>query len=367
MFDFFRKDKGSPKPVVPDPEPQATVPLDNGKDNGVEVEELDVQLVPEVEEAVVLYSGGHTAEATAALHRYILNHPDNRDPQPWRMLFDIYELTGQHQPFEDLAMDYAVRLEQSPPTWRPAQVAHAAPTAGDHPSFAFGANLSPQDKVGLEHFLRECETAESVELEFHKTPVPGNDAYARALLDCVARLARGGKPVRLAGGEAFVVRLDATRTGGQLSEPLWLLLLLLLQMQGKAEMFDEVAIDYAVRFEISPPSYMPPKVVLAEPEAGPEAVPSDQVFPMRGLIDPGSAAVFDQLRQFAAPLPRVVIDLAEVSRIDFMVVGLLMDAVMNLTQAGKQVLFTEANEMTHVLLQMVGVGQLAGIQPKKRK
>ncbi|MDD5365116.1 MAG: STAS domain-containing protein [Gallionellaceae bacterium] len=378
MFDFFRKDKGSHKPVIPDEPPVATVPAPAepaaapdyaiSANDGVMIQEMDVQLTPEIEEAVVLYSSGNTSEATAALNRFILNNPDKRDPQPWQLLFDIYEATGQRQPFEDLAMDYALRFERSPPTWRPGQAVATASATGNRPTFAFGAHLSPQDKAGLEHFLRECETADSAILDFNKTPVPDNDAYARTLLDCVSRLAASGKPIHLAGSEAFVVRLNATRSDDdRLSEPLWLLLLMLLQLQGKADAFEAAAVEYAIRFEISPPSYASPKCIAAAPEAAPLAGPSGQVFPMHGLIDTGSAAVFDELREFAASLAEIEIDLGQVTRIDFMVIGLLMDIVMTLAQAGKRVIFKEGSEMVCLLLEMVGVGQFAAIQPKVRK
>jgi anti-anti-sigma regulatory factor len=392
MFSFFRKDKGGPKPVIPvadNPaaphapragrgpaaETRTGAPTTQERntalsgDSGFLVQEIDFQLAPEVEEAVMLYADGRTGEATAALNRYLLNNPDSRDPQPWRMLFDIHEATGQRQPFEDLSMDYAVRFELSPPAWRPGQAAPSTAKATEHPTFAFGANLSPQDKAGLDHFLRECETAETVVLDFSKTPVPGSDAYARAILDCMSRLATAGKSIHLIGGETFAVRLNASRADDRLSETLWLLLLMLLQLQGKAEAFEAAAVEFAIRFEISPPSYTPPRHVAVEPEAEAEdsAGPSGQIFPMRGVIGPGSAAVFDALREFAAPLSSVVIDLSQVSRIDFTVVGLLMDVVMKLVMAGKIVVFRDGNEMVCVLLHMVGVGQLASIQPKERK
>ncbi|TCJ14722.1 hypothetical protein EZJ19_09065 [Parasulfuritortus cantonensis] len=402
MFDFFRKDKGTAKPVVPDaPTPVANRPvaapakpggpaapasgrpapaladpatlsgstLSGPTRTGLEVEESELELAPEVEEAVVLYASGHPGEATAALNRFILNNPDSRDPLPWRMLFDIYETTGQRQPFEDLAMDYAVRFEQSPPTWRLAERTPETGAGGEWPSFAFAAGLSPQDKAALEHFLREAATAEGATVDFSKTLVPDNEVFGRAMLDCISRLAETGKAIQLLGGDAFVVRLNASRSTGRLAEPLWLLLLLLLQLQGKAEEFDTVALDYAIQFEISPPSYTPPKKVATSPAPARPAPsgPSGLVFPLHGQIGPAEAGVFEKLREFAMPLPGVEVDLSQVARIDFMVVGMLMDAVMSLVQAGRHVVFKDGSEMVCLLLRMVGVGQFATIQPRIRK
>ncbi|MFZ5482924.1 MAG: hypothetical protein ACOZB0_01730 [Pseudomonadota bacterium] len=430
MFDFFRKDKGAKKPVIPDrpvtperpakparavaperpaptpgpaqPSPAAkpiaalakpasapakpaaapvrvaappaipTAPAaaqETTSQNGFLVQEFDTQFAPEVEDAVMLYANGRTGDATAALNRFILNHPDSRDPQPWRLLFDLYEATGQRQPFEDLAMDYAVRFERSPPTWRVADEAVPSRDRPQAPTFAFGSTWAPQDSPRLENFLRECEAADSVVLDFNKTSVPSDESFARTLLDCVTRLVAAGKALRLVGGEAFVVRLNAFRADNRLSEPLWLLLLMLLQQMGKAEAFEEAALDYAIRFEMSPPSYTPPRKV-AEPvpeSTEAQAQAPDHTFVVPGRIGPGSTAVFDQLREFAAPLDVVEIDLGRVTQIDFTVVGVLMDAVMQLVQAGKKVSFREGNEMVCLLMQMVGVGQFANVQPRVRK
>lgn len=369
MFDFFRKDKGSPRPAVPEPTPADTPPATPApptapSDGGMKVDDGGHGLSPALEEAVILYATGRTGEATAALTRYILNHPDNRDPEPWRMLFDLYEVTGQQAEFEDLAMDFAVRFERSPPTWR-AQSQTEPGASGNPPRFAFGTKLSAEDQAALGRFMRECAAADAVVLDFNATPVPDSETYARALLECLARLAGSGKAIRLLGGDAFVVRLNASRAGGRLSEPLWLLLLQLLQLQGKAEEFESVALDYAVRFEMSPPSYTPPRrVAAAEATRG---GPSGEVFPLYGVISPAEASVFADLRTFAADLARVEIDLSQVSRVDFMVVGLLMDTVATLAQSGRQVAFKDGNEMVNLLLRMVGVGQFATIQPKHRK
>lgn len=376
MFDFFRKDKGTAKPVVPDaspdtPAPQTSKPaLDASAsepvDSGMRVEDSGLGLAAEVEEAVVLYASGHTGEATTALHRFIQARPEARDPEPWRLLFDIYEVTGQQGAFEDLAVDYALRFERSPPTWRGATGAGPAQGAADAPAFAFGAQFSAQDRSNLERFLRACGDADTVALDFNTMPVPDDDAYGRAVLDCLVRLGDAGKRVQLSGADAFIVRLDASRAGARLSEPLWLLLLQLLQLQGRAQEFETVALEYAVRFEISPPSYVAPACLTREGAGVAAHGPGGSVFPLHGAIGPAEASVFADLRAYAMSLPRVEIDLSQVSRIDFMVVGLLMDTVMSLAQAGHRVVFKEGNEMVSLLLGMVGLGQLATIQPKVR-
>jgi anti-anti-sigma regulatory factor len=88
---------------------------------------------------------------------------------------------------------------------------------------------------------------------------------------------------------------------------------------------------------------------------------------MRGVLGPSSSNQFDELRKFAAPLTSVEVDLTQVPRIDFTIVGLLMDSAMSMAQSGKQIVFRGGNGMVNLLLQMVGVGQFATIQQEIRK
>lgn len=383
MFPLFRKGKEPGKPSAPpgsaeplgrattsrlplaEPRPEAGTP----SAGGIQVNEIDLALSPEVEEAVMLYAGGRVGDATAALNRFILDHPDSREIQPWHMLFDIYEATGQHQPFDDLALDFAVRFERSPPTWRFLGKRREAMPAQREPSFAFAATLTPQDKARLQHFLQEAGTVGTVAVDFSKTPVPSNESQARTILECLSRLVAMGKAVRVVGGEAFVVRLSASKADHRLGESGWLLLLMVLQLLGKAEAFETTALDFAMEFEISPPSYVTPK--LAAEDHGEEGesclAPSGQVFPLAGVLNAGNIAVFDGLRQFAEPRRDVEIDLGRVERIDFSVVGLLMDTVMGLAEGGRGVVFRDGNEMVNLLLHMVGIGQYATIHSRSRK
>jgi hypothetical protein len=59
----------------------------------------------------------------------------------------------------------------------------------------------------------------------------------------------------------------------------------------------------------------------------------------------------------------VEIDLSQVSRIDFAVVGLLLETLIEISQAGCKILFKEGNELVNTLLQIVGVSQFAGSRP----
>ncbi len=332
---------------------------------GIEVEEAGGALAPEVEEAAVLYANGKAGEAAALINRFLLDHPDHRDPQPWYMLFDLYEVTGQMAPFEDAAVDFAVKFERSPPTWAP-RVPSRQGQPSAIPSMGFGAKFGPADQERLKRFLQEAADKDTVRVEVTRVPVP-DEAYIRTILDCLVKLQEKGKAIKLVGGANLIGHLEGLRREDKLTEPGWLLLLSLVQLTGDEARFEDIAVDYAVRFEVSPPSYNPPKSPR-EPEAAGLAppAPSGLTFPMQGVVGASGDDQIARLKAFAQDKPQVEIDLSRVTRIEFASVGLLLDTLISLSEGGCKILFREGNELINVLLHLIGASQYAMILGRTR-
>lgn len=372
VFSFFRKDKsedlmaflkeGQPE-FGPGPSFNQAKPA-RDLDAGIEVQEAVGGLAPELEEAAVLYANGKVGETAALLNRYLLDQPDNRDPLPWYMLFDLYEASGQAAPFEDAAVDFAVKFERSPPTWAPRNRPQAAIQPA--PVMAYGEKYGSLERIKQGRFLQDAENAPYVRLDFSKTQSPDEEA-ARALLADIVHLNDMKKPIELIGGPGFAVRLDAARQGNRLTESGWFLLMAILQLLGKQEDFENVAVDYAVAFEVSPPSYTPPRDM--PPRSGsdtPSPAAAGISFALTGAIIPGNEGQFLALKRFAAGKKQLEVDLSQVTRIDFAVIGLLLETLIELSQAGCKVLFKEGNELVNTLLQIVGVNQFAVILGRTR-
>ena len=45
----------------------------------------------------------------------------------WLLLLEFYQIMGKETEFEDMAINYAVTFEMSPPSWDPKRVAKAEP------------------------------------------------------------------------------------------------------------------------------------------------------------------------------------------------------------------------------------------------
>ncbi len=374
MFSFFRKEKPDdflaflkeghdafgPGPAYSG----AKQPVENDA-GGIEVQEAMGGLPPELEEAAVLYANGKIGETATLLNRYLLDHRDNHDPLPWYMLFDLYELSDQSAPFEDAAVDFAVKFERSPPTWTPRNKPKTVTQTA--PLMSYGEKYGSLERVKQSRFFQDAAHASYARLDVSKTLAPDEET-ASAILNDIVRLHEMRKPVELIGGPGFAVRLDAARHGGRLTESGWFLLLAVLQLLGREDDFENAAVDYAVAFEVSPPSYtqprpLPSKVNTIEKQIAPTP---DLAFKLTGQIGPGSESQFNELKQYAQGRSQVEIDLSHVIRIDFSVVGLLLETLISISGAGSKILFKEGNELVNTLLHIVGASQFAVVLGRTR-
>lgn len=373
MFSFFRKDKGGSlidfiKEGLPHKaeQPGFRVGTESAAPGtgDIVVQETDSGLPPDLEEAAVLYANGKVGEAAAQINRYLLSHPDNKDPQPWRMLFDLYEASDQKEHFEDAAVDFAVRFEVSPPTWSPRAQLHSDQKI-TQPLFSFGKEFSHLEQSKLARFTADALQLAGVRLDFTNTPLPGEE-YTRAILQTLLQLQDGQRYIKPIGAQTLINKLKAARADNSLSEAGWLLLLALLQLLGLEREFDDTAVDYAVRFEMSPPTYTPPAPAKIGTETRGGMSHNGFTFYFFDVIGPGSEPQFNALTHFAEELPRVEIDLSRVTRIDFACVGLLLDTLINLTAGGRTILIKEGNELVNTLLQVIGANNFASILGRTR-
>lgn len=380
-FPFFRKDKSAP---VKKSDKAAAIESINETplteehfDNapavgGIDVVETGAKLAPGIEEAAMLYASDRADDAIALLKIQLSSA--NAGDAHWRMLFDLYRMTRQREAFERLALEYAVQCETSPPVWvdadmtRPAgrqAVEAAGQSSGQLFSLKGVLDESSADRIQL---LLDAAAQGPIQLDLSGLEEI-TAAGCNLLKSALGKLQKNRAQLQIASG-ALIGRLKNSVSGaGSLETAHWLLLLQLYQLQGKQMEFEDLAVDYAVQFEVSPPSWETPDQVaqsiapVAPGESGEEYPPN--AYPMRGVIHGGSAASFAEFQAFAATRNEVELDLARVPRIEFASVNLFMESLMNLMQAGKHVRIVGGNEMINVILIVMGVDQMAEVVRRK--
>ncbi len=98
-----------------------------------------------------------------------------------------------------------------------------------------------------------------------------DDAGARLLAAALGEARRAKLALTLDRQQKLKAALDAAvKSGREGGEGAWLLSLELLQWAHDQSTFDDRAIEYAIAFEMSPPSWEPPPLAMAPVEPSPE-------------------------------------------------------------------------------------------------
>jgi ABC-type transporter Mla MlaB component len=284
------------------------------------------------------------------------------------MLFDLYRLSGQHAAFEAMGIEYARAFEKSPPAWGaetgPAHSAKASKSGSGNMLFKgnlLGSNVSSFDAVrqALEKNRALCLDVSKVK----QTDPEGCASLLKLLL-----LARKEKRcIDLRGRDGLIQLVNDGIEAGKKETPVtgkecWLLLLELFLQQGRQEVFEELAIDYAVTFEESPPSWdagwVAPKPAVQEEAVTESNTRDGDMYELSGEI---KSSRFADLPQFTKERDVLLIDCAKLTRIDFVSAGTLLNSLMPVRGAGKQIAFYYPNHLVAELFRIVGLSGIATI------
>ncbi len=310
-------------------------------------------LQSDVEQAVVLFANGHDQAARQLLEHFVDAYPEPDGIRFWYLLFDLLQLQQARDAFDQLGLRFAERFELSPPSWSTVAPPPKAPAANQRSVLLQGLLTSDQPQA-MDTLALALAGPVPVLIDCGR--VIGCDDEMAGLWAALLRTARRqGKAPRLSGIEGFLERLDKRLvTGTPANEPAWCLLLELLQYRGVEAAFDARALDYAVTFEKSPPSWETPPVPVAVAVA---AHPPAH-FELSGEI---RNARFADLAAYLAEARTPLIDCAGLRRLDFFSAGQLVNCVAPLHAAGKEVLFRSPNHLVAELMAVVGLNKLARI------
>jgi len=318
----------------------------------------------DIEQAAVLYANAQNDATRALLEHAVHVHSYGPGERLWLMLFDFYRLAGQHVPFDALALEYAKNFEKSPPPWRDSTAAKSAPARATAPggTVLFKGQLTRDNDAGFTALEQALEKVARLRLELKVKEV--DDGGAERLLAALTKARRKGGEIELIGRDGLAAVLaQAIAAGRADNRNCWLLLLELHQLMGHQETFDDLAIDYAVTFEVSPPSWEPKRVAAPEPpSSGTPAAEAgggeSLAFAVKGDI---KLERFAGLPAFVDKSETVVLDLAEVTRIDFVSAGTLVNLLTPAKRAGKRVVIRHPNHLVAELLGVVGLRAVAEI------
>ncbi len=359
------------------------------------VEVTEVGHDPELDEAVISYANGDSAAAEASLLALIDRGGSRRQHgDTWMVVFDLYRGTGQQAQFEALAAEYSERFGQSAPHWFsvPKMIAEAA--AAMRPQAAPSSDqvtwsCAPELDAAAVDGLRARVQMAALPWIFDWTALQQvDDDSIGPLLDLARQWAPRELEMRWIGGEILLNMLAAATPVGMrtVDQRWWQLRLLLLRLVNRATVFDEVAIDYCVTYEISPPSWEPSachvrisgpvgvrsKVTTLIGEASTSFVESE-LLEEPGLVQMVSLELAGQMvGDVEAVLRRLDSEIGEAKlielsclkllRVDFMASGEILNWVLAHNRSERVVRFVDTNRLVARFFSAIGIDAYATVK-----
>ena len=332
----------------------------------IEVAQANPGLCAVLENAALLYGSGQAQPARDLLEKGVQEDPDAKaSPLAWLALFDLLQRANDRAAFDQHALQYVMQFERSPPPWEQRTMAPvAAPKATAGGYVLLTGKLSSATAPQLEALRRALDKhPTNARLDF-ASMAGFDEAGAKLLAEALAYARRQRCALTLQRTEKVRAALDILlRRGREAGEGPWLLALELLQFDQKQEPFDERAIEYAIAFEQSPPSWEPPPVPAgdappAEATASPadeEPAPNREFVVWSGVLTGSATQHIARITEHAYHHAVVPIDMTGVERIDFVCAGSLLNAITRVEAQRKAVQIVGASPIIRALLLLIGI------------
>lgn len=316
---------------------------------------------PIAEEAAMLYANGRASDARSLLESGVKLNLGKGSEEVWNALFDFYLLSAERESFENLALDYVARFEKSPPSWGPIQAAASRNGPAGPSVMVLTGKLTAASVPQMEQAQRLAQRNKRLRLDL--TRIQDVDEAGCALLRGLLKdLSQAGNEVSLLGAGNFNTTLATKIESGQREkQDIWLLMLCLYEREGQQEPFEETALQYAITFEESPPSWQ----AAAQSTPNSESVVLDEGYVLQGEIIGGGSEAYAGLPGYAADLAEVVLDLSAMRRLDFVSAGMLLNHLSELAAKGKAVRLKNVNALVATLFGILGIDQIATIERRK--
>ncbi len=339
----------------------------------IEVEDGVTEMPSVIEEGAILFANGQADQALASLEAGLASGSLGAwQLQVWLMLFDVLQHLGQKARFEEKALEFVVKFERSPPAWTDAPKVEKAPSAlrtGGAAHVALSGTLSAASANALEQLRKMADKQSKLRVDFAKLQGVDDDG-CRLLHDVLVAMKKAKKQVYFSGEAQGLKLLRERAKPGEpsVNQAVWQLLLELYLQLGMQDAFEETAVDFAVTYEVSPPSWETPP-----PKSGPppdaevpeaDAAPSDAYY-IEGEVAGSNDALFADLATYAETASPIVIDMSRTRRVDFVNAGRLLNSLEKFKTRDRSIVIRGVGEMVAALLAVMRITKIARVIPRK--
>jgi len=326
-------------------------------------------VAPIIEETATLFASGQAEQALAGLSNAVRGGGlGDSAQQGWLMLLDLYQHRGMKLEFEALALEFVVKFERSPPAWIESDERRdPSLDTGGIAYFALGGKLTDASAPELEK-LRIAASAHRT-LRVDCARLEGADGPGcRLFRETLLALRGAGKEVLLTGEARLVQFLEEACQPGrkETDSTVWALLLDVYRILDLKDPFEEAAVNYAVTFEVSPPSWeRQPRAEAKGSAVLRPAEATDQALMLSGELSGASETLAGQLQDWAGADKMLVIDMSRATRVDLATAGVMLNVFSKLRETGTTIQVRGANELIRALFEVTGLSKVARVIPRK--
>jgi hypothetical protein len=368
----------------------------------VEVNELAHD--PELDEAVIAFANADFEQCERTIRGLIspggarLQHAET-----WLVLFDLYRAIGQQQSFESLALDYVHQFGWSPPQWfsLPKLVADAAAAASSDRKAggSSGAGAARVDSAvsWVSPDSMDADGVAHLRSQLLQMPMPWvldwsaikhiDPEACHDLRGLLQSWAKEQLDMRWLAGEHLLGLLAESAPAGarDVDPEYWLLRLEACRLANRPDQFDEVAIDYCMTYEVSPPSWEAARCTVRmgsstgataaqlshvsevstgfveseiDEEGGQQVVAAE----LSGQLVGDISTLLKSLEVRLGTASIVNVSCAKLIRIDFIAAGDLLNWVLARRSENRAVNFDDTNRLVALFCGAMGINEHARVK-----
>lgn len=346
---------------------------------------------PDLEEPAILFANGDAVGAERALLDLIARREVPAQLPVWLALLDLYRAAGRADMFDKAGYEFAARFGRSAPQWfaMPQTQAAAVPVvpAG---AAARGLHWSAPSQLSVQTVaaMQSVQARAAGLLTLDWVAVAGIDADAQAPLEALLQQWSDapGRFVLLHADRlmALLVRLSPPGDAS-VDTAWWRLRMALLRFMNLQDEFELAALDYCVTYEVSPPSWVDPvcqclnqahdaaedaaEPVAEEAQARPAAplAPGEAgaVFALSGTLEGDASVWLEPVQEYARLGEPVVIDCAQLVRMDFTAAGSVLNWAAQMQSLGHVLQFSQLHQLVAVFFNVIGIQEHAQVTPRR--
>ena len=381
----------APTPLAAEAEVSAPLPVANAADLAPGAFDAQVESGrfihdTDLEEAAVLFANGDTAGAESSLLALVQERNGDLMGQLtiWLTLFDLYRATGDQTKFDFHAIEFASKYGRSAPVWFSmpdelgAKAKQAAADEGEVRLLNWQAPpaLSTAALVGLQGNIKRFPPPWT--LNWSRVTEVRDEAVAPLLTLFRVWAEQADARLVFVGADNLLAVLEQETPVGDkaTAEDRWSLRLALLRILGLEQDFENAALDYCITYEVSPPSWVKPKLEMnsdstrvggpvardsflqseildkkpAAATEGPHAV-------LEGIVEGDASKLLDAFTPLVEPGHPFTVRCDRLMRIDFVAAGSVLNWVAECQQKNALVRFGNLHRLNAVFFNLIGINE----------